>query len=338
MRNNSIFFNTSFAPNPFGFLMDGRVFGGEKYRFGFNGKACPLFWRKNDDEVKGDGNSLDFGARIYDTRLGRFLSIDPLSGNYPWYTPYQFAGNKPIWASDLDGAEEIIRNVYTWNGIPWFEITTYVKVENRAQDHTQRINNNLEYIKFVHNNQNPNVSHLNKKAPQDWRPEQVKSVSTLPDHQKKNAEYVGNTDVRRVIYERYSLSVERLMNVQFNVNIDKNTSISNNSQLQIIAVALLKFDNLTLEITGSASSGGDYANNQKLAENRALVYKDAIVKTLTDKGATPAEIAKVTAKIQIKSKVATGPNNPSDQNATLTVKGDLRVANNKTRENNGLDQ
>jgi hypothetical protein len=34
-----------------------------------------------------------------------------LAPSYPWYTPYQFAGNKPIWAVDLDGLEEDIRNV-----------------------------------------------------------------------------------------------------------------------------------------------------------------------------------------------------------------------------------
>jgi hypothetical protein len=44
--------------------------------------------------------------RIYDSRLGRFLSVDPLTKSYPWYTPYQFAGNTPIWAIDLDGLEE----------------------------------------------------------------------------------------------------------------------------------------------------------------------------------------------------------------------------------------
>jgi hypothetical protein len=43
--------------------------------------------------------------RIYDSRLGRFLSVDPLTKSYPWYTPYQFAGNTPIWAIDLDGKE-----------------------------------------------------------------------------------------------------------------------------------------------------------------------------------------------------------------------------------------
>jgi pimeloyl-ACP methyl ester carboxylesterase len=31
--------------------------------------------------------------------------VDPLAPEYPWYTPYQFAGNMPIWAIDRDGLE-----------------------------------------------------------------------------------------------------------------------------------------------------------------------------------------------------------------------------------------
>ena len=76
--------------------------GAGTYRFGFNGK-------ENDWEAKGAHNQLDYGMRIYDPRLGRFLSVDPLTRDYPWYTPYQFAGNKPIWAIDLDGLEEYIK-------------------------------------------------------------------------------------------------------------------------------------------------------------------------------------------------------------------------------------
>jgi RHS repeat-associated protein len=82
--------------------MPGRKYSAEnsaKYRYGFNGK-------ENDDEVKGEGNQQDYGFRIYDPRLGRFLSVDPLTISYPWYTPYQFAGNKPIQFIDLDGLEE----------------------------------------------------------------------------------------------------------------------------------------------------------------------------------------------------------------------------------------
>ena len=45
--------------------------------------------------------------RVYDEMVGRFLSVDPLTREYPWYTPYQYAGNKPIYAIDLDGNEDI---------------------------------------------------------------------------------------------------------------------------------------------------------------------------------------------------------------------------------------
>jgi RHS repeat-associated protein len=79
--------------------------GSSIYRYGFNGK-------ENDNEVKGEGNQQDYGMRIYDPRLGKFLSVDPLTMEYPWYSPYQFAGNKPIWAIDLDGTEEAYSNVH----------------------------------------------------------------------------------------------------------------------------------------------------------------------------------------------------------------------------------
>jgi RHS repeat-associated protein len=81
-------------------VMPGRKYSaGTGYRYGFNGK-------EKSDEVYGEGNVYDYGFRIYNPRLGRFLSVDPLTKSYPWYTPYQFAGNKPIIAVDLDGLEE----------------------------------------------------------------------------------------------------------------------------------------------------------------------------------------------------------------------------------------
>lgn len=61
---------------------------------------------EKDDEVKGEGNSINYEDRMQDTRVGRFLSIDPLAKSFPHYSPYQFAGNTPIQAIDLDGAEE----------------------------------------------------------------------------------------------------------------------------------------------------------------------------------------------------------------------------------------
>jgi len=43
--------------------------------------------------------------RIYDPRLGKFLSIDPLTRKFAWLTPYQFASNTPIQGIDIDGLE-----------------------------------------------------------------------------------------------------------------------------------------------------------------------------------------------------------------------------------------
>ncbi len=84
---------------PFGMGMPGRKYNsGNLYRYGFNGK-------ENDNEVKGDGNHQDYGFRIYDPRLGKFLSVDPLTQEYPELTPYQFASNRPIDGIDIDGLE-----------------------------------------------------------------------------------------------------------------------------------------------------------------------------------------------------------------------------------------
>lgn len=82
----------------FGMTMPGRIYQNDKYRYGFNGKE------KEKGIAAGD---LDFGARIYDSRLGRFLSIDPLAYVHAFNSPYQFAANKPIIAVDADGLLDI---------------------------------------------------------------------------------------------------------------------------------------------------------------------------------------------------------------------------------------
>src|SRR3990172_3500727 len=82
----------------------GRKFSENSYKYGFNGKE------KDDEVYSATGTSYDFGFRIYNPRLGRFLSVDPLFRSYPWFTPYQFAGNRPIWAIDLDGLEDVGTN------------------------------------------------------------------------------------------------------------------------------------------------------------------------------------------------------------------------------------
>ena len=96
--------------HPFGMLLSGRSWEvGSGYRYGFNGK-------EHDVEVNGSGNVYDYGFRIYNPRLGKFLSVDPLTKSFAWYSPYHFSGNKPIAAKDLDGSEEYIV-------IRWYDAT-----------------------------------------------------------------------------------------------------------------------------------------------------------------------------------------------------------------------
>ncbi|MEB0280528.1 RHS repeat-associated core domain-containing protein [Mucilaginibacter sp. 10B2] len=85
---------------PFGMPQPGRQYAlSGSYRYGFNGK-------ENDNDVgKGNGVQQDYGMRIYDDRIGRFLSLDPLSKSFPFFSPYQFSGNNPLEFIDLDGAE-----------------------------------------------------------------------------------------------------------------------------------------------------------------------------------------------------------------------------------------
>lgn len=77
--------------------MPGRSYiGTTGYRYGMNGK-------EKDDEIVGSGNSYDFGARIYNPRLGRWLSVDPLNAKQPFVSPYVGFNDNPIYFVDPDG-------------------------------------------------------------------------------------------------------------------------------------------------------------------------------------------------------------------------------------------
>ena len=90
-------------------VVRGGLYGVEKgcadaYRYGFNGK-------ENDVET----GTQDYGMRIYNPGIAKFLSVDPLASKFAFYSPYQYAGNKPIGAIDLDGLEEYWVTVYYHN-------------------------------------------------------------------------------------------------------------------------------------------------------------------------------------------------------------------------------
>ena len=78
----------------FGFCMSGRKFSTPSYRYAFNGKEKDEEWNEG---------SYDFGARMYDGRIGKFLSVDPYSWKFSHLSPYAFAANNPIYLIDKNG-------------------------------------------------------------------------------------------------------------------------------------------------------------------------------------------------------------------------------------------
>jgi RHS repeat-associated protein len=81
----------------------------DDYRYGFNGKEM-------DNEVNSvTGATQDHKYRSYDSRLGRYKSIDPLSKSFPWNSPFAYAENRVIDGLDLEGRE------YIYYTIPYFD-------------------------------------------------------------------------------------------------------------------------------------------------------------------------------------------------------------------------
>ncbi len=73
----------------------------DDYRFGFNGM-------EEDSEISGDGNSYDFGARMYSPRIGKWFSLDPAYQSD--ITPYHFTRNNPINYFDINGEIQVKPN------------------------------------------------------------------------------------------------------------------------------------------------------------------------------------------------------------------------------------
>jgi len=84
---------------PFGMLLPGRHANTSDYRYGFQGQEL-------DNELKGEGNSLNFKYRMHDPRVGRFFATDPLERNFAWNSPYVFSENQVILFIEFEGAEK----------------------------------------------------------------------------------------------------------------------------------------------------------------------------------------------------------------------------------------
>lgn len=80
--------------------MPGRHGNTSDYRYGFQGQEM-------DNELKGEGNSVNYKYRMHDPRVGRFFSMDPMERLYVWNSPYAFSENRVIDGVELEGLEYV---------------------------------------------------------------------------------------------------------------------------------------------------------------------------------------------------------------------------------------
>jgi RHS repeat-associated protein len=119
--------------------------GGKDYRYGFNGQ-------EKDNEIKGEGNSLDYKYRMADTRLGRFFSTDPIASQYPELTPFQMSSLNPIWMIELEGLEGF-KSTSQWTsaaGIPNSSSSNYTQqvpdMQTQQEQEKKRLDNIVKKI------------------------------------------------------------------------------------------------------------------------------------------------------------------------------------------------
>ena len=147
---------------PFGMLVPNRCGSFDSYRYGFQGQ-------EKDDEIKGNGNSVNYSFRMHDPRLGRFLSLDPLAKDYPHNSPYAFSENRVIDGVELEGLEYVSANIYVQNGsVTKIDLVTDYDLKN---ENSQGAGFQRNYI------------YLNKKG------QEVKRVEGTKD----NGGFVENT-------------------------------------------------------------------------------------------------------------------------------------------------
>ncbi len=171
------------------------------HTYGFNGM-------EKDDEVSGVGNSLDFGARMYNSRLGRWFATDDYEAYYSSESPYEAMANNPIAFADYDGKDitlttkfdyssgKIVQTI-TITGIVSFDHLNNPTTQKQREDYVNGLNSSLKET-YGKDFENINVnfeSNFRLGADEDIKPHDhtvfVMNLHSGPDKLPKTKESIG---------------------------------------------------------------------------------------------------------------------------------------------------
>ena len=130
------FFKKGTSKTPFGMTMPGRSYNAHTSRHGFTGHE------KESDLAEGIYTTE---YRLYDARVGRWLSVDPLFEKYVGMSPYNYCAGNPVMMVDPDG-----RRVEAFNEESQTKTIEYINNE-LGENHGFSFNN-IGELKYTKNN------------------------------------------------------------------------------------------------------------------------------------------------------------------------------------------
>jgi RHS repeat-associated protein len=240
-----------------------RKFNSGNYRYGFNGK-------ENDKETSST-TTYDYGFRIYNPGLGRFLSTDPLTKSFPWNSTYAFAENDVIRSIDLDGLEKlIIHEIYdkygriaetNLSGIRDKELKTAINTNMISASGIKLTEDDVYIIRHRNNSSNSIFFEGGAGKLSDYQNRQISTApvvqgeadNSLPDNTMRASESTSRGNFYKG--ELKNMEGTEFFEKQFNygnsqpVNSGTRTSVSN------VDIVGGTFDSKTLQTTSTGRYG-----------------------------------------------------------------------------------
>jgi RHS repeat-associated protein len=163
---------------PFGMQMPGREYSAEEYRYGYQGS-------EKDNEIAGEGNMYTTHFRALDTRIGRWLSVDPKASKNTWQSPYSSMDNNPV--RNIDPFGDIVEYETRRDKVNSF----FARLLSKSYRQTFRERNNNENVyTLMQREKNPSLRRLgttinNGGGSYDWQYSMSSGGRDRPHREKR---------------------------------------------------------------------------------------------------------------------------------------------------------